>query len=954
MMRTLPILLIFLFVSCIPAIAKEPFLRDYALNEQNVPVPVNDILQDSDGYLWVATDQGLYRFNGERFLKIPDSLHSPVMCLALLNGELYAGFKDGRLGRIDNFFKGIFRFLDQNAGSPILDILPDSSGKSLWLGTEAGVFSYDDSLRVFLDGASGLSDDFIYTLNQISGNRFLVGTDNGINDVLLNGRKPIVKRIATAEGLPDNIVRVIRRMRGTDLFWIGMQQGGIALYDAGTRMINNFSGIGAWPYGQVNDILPMGSGHAWIATQNGYLIDARWSNSRSFNTNVFHFPDKSFQKLVCDKSGNIWCASQKGLSMLTAEYLNKIILPSPYSLQKVTAITCDLNGNVWIAQNKDLYRLSITAGVRGLEWVYRAPAPISCLFNDRSNRLWIGTMGNGLSYRTMQGDMIHADGLQAVEQGSILSITGTPDRLWLSALTGVYELSYPVPDKAELRLIKHHNSQSGIGTDYVYFLFPDRKGQIWMATDGAGVCMLSATGYHNWKKINGEDGSVSYSITEDSRGNIWAGTYYKGLYFFDHTGWKAMKHDDASDANISAVTANASGQVLAVYDRCIDEWYPGSRQFRHFNYRLGLDIDSTSGVLNCVAKDTLGNVLIPFEHGLLIFKNQDQVYDIRPGVHITEISVLLKPLLQQKKEFKYDENYFSFGFEGINFTNPERLSYRYKLVGYGDEWIPTQDESVTFPNLPPGDYVFRVQAALDGIFDRVNEDTFSFTVKAPLWQRPWFMIVTGLLLLCIIYFLVKLREKRQQEFTQLEQERMNFEYEHLKSQVNPHFLFNSLNTLTNLIEEDAGAAVTYTERLSDLYKNILAYRNRDLIALREDRNILSSYLFVQRSRFGAALQVEFDVSEALLNKKIVPMCLQMLVENAVKHNIVSITQPLCIKIGSVNNEIIVSNPLQPKLSKEKGAGLGLINISNRYKLLTKRAVIFGIEKNEFVVRVPLL
>jgi LytS/YehU family sensor histidine kinase len=216
------------------------------------------------------------------------------------------------------------------------------------------------------------------------------------------------------------------------------------------------------------------------------------------------------------------------------------------------------------------------------------------------------------------------------------------------------------------------------------------------------------------------------------------------------------------------------------------------------------------------------------------------------------------------------------------------------------------------------------------------------------------MIVTGLLLLCIIYFLVKLREKRQQEFTQLEQERMNFEYEHLKSQVNPHFLFNSLNTLTNLIEEDAGAAVTYTERLSDLYKNILAYRNRDLIALREDRNILSSYLFVQRSRFGAALQVEFDVSEALLNKKIVPMCLQMLVENAVKHNIVSITQPLCIKIGSVNNEIIVSNPLQPKLSKEKGAGLGLINISNRYKLLTKRAVIFGIEKNEFVVRVPLL
>lgn len=953
-MRTLPMLLILFFVNGVSALAKKPFLRDYYLNEQNDPVQVNDILQDGDGYLWLATDEGLYRFNGERFLRIPDSSRRPVMCLAILNGRLYAGFKDGSLGRIDDLFKRKLRFLDRKMVYPILDILPGSSGKSLWLGTEGGVFLYhNDSLKLFLNTQSGLSDNFTYTLSQVSGDRFLAGTDNGINDVLLKEGQPHLKRSTTSEGLRDNIVRVTCRMPGTNLFWVGMQQGGVALYDAGARAVINFPGITTWPYGQVNDILPLSADHAWIATQSGYLLDIHLSKSLLSRIDAFHFPGKSFQKLVCDKSGNIWCASQKGLSLLTAAYLNKIILSPPYALQKITAMACDLKGNIWIAQNKDLYRLSLEEPA-DLKWVYRAPAPVSCLFNDRENRLWIGTMGKGISYRTVSGDYIQVKNVQALRTGSILSITGTSDRLWFSALTGVYEFTYPELGEAAPEFMKHHNSRSGIGTDYVYFLFPDHKGQIWMATDGAGICMLSANGYQNWKRINGKDGSVAYSITEDSRGNIWAGTYYKGLYYFDQKIWKPMKHEDASDANISAVAANASGQVLAVYDRCIDEWYPGSRQFRHFNYRLGMDIDSTSGVLNCVAKDSSGNVYIPFEHGLLIFKNQDRVYDIRPGVHITDISVLLKPISGQKSAFKYDENYFSFRFEGINFTNPERLSYRYKLAGYGDKWISTHDESVTFPNLPPGSYVFQVQAALDGIFDRVSEDTFSFTIQAPLWQRPWFIIIAALLLLSVIYFLIKLREKRQQEFTQLEQERMNFEYEHLKSQVNPHFLFNSLNTLTNLIEENADAAVTYTERLSDLYKNILAYRNRDLITLREDRNILSSYLFVQRSRFGAALQVEFDIADGLQSKKIVPMCLQMLVENAIKHNIVSLTQPLCVKIWSDKDEIIVSNPLQPKLSKEKGAGLGLINISNRYRLLTKRAVIFGAKKNEFVVRVPLL
>jgi LytS/YehU family sensor histidine kinase len=191
--------------------------------------------------------------------------------------------------------------------------------------------------------------------------------------------------------------------------------------------------------------------------------------------------------------------------------------------------------------------------------------------------------------------------------------------------------------------------------------------------------------------------------------------------------------------------------------------------------------------------------------------------------------------------------------------------------------------------------------------------------------------------------------------SKLQKERMVFEYEHLKSQVNPHFLFNSLNTLVNLIEEDRDAAVDYTVHLSDLYRNMLSYKDQDLILLSEEYEIIINYMYIQQSRFGDALRLKANISEELLtSKRIVPLALQILVENAIKHNIVSMSQPLTISIVANEKEIVVSNPIQLKQSKEKGAGLGLMNIQKRYRLLSNRSVKFGTDNNCYTVTLPLL
>ena len=277
------------------------------------------------------------------------------------------------------------------------------------------------------------------------------------------------------------------------------------------------------------------------------------------------------------------------------------------------------------------------------------------------------------------------------------------------------------------------------------------------------------------------------------------------------------------------------------------------------------------------------------------------------------------------------------------------------LDGYYNDWIVTTDGSVTYPRLPPGTYTFKVQASMYPGFENAPEASYSFTINKPYWMEYWFIALIAGLVVGFIYYFIKQREKSLKNLAMLQQERVIFEYEHLKSQVNPHFLFNTLNTLANLIAKDQEKAISYTEDLSRLYQQILAYRDNDLILLSEEIAILDNYFLIQKGRFSDALKLNIDISSAILRtKKIVPMALQILIENAIKHNVVSASEPLVIFITTDDQEIVISNKVRPKMSREKGEGLGLVNIKKRYELLTKKTVIYGLQDDEFIVRLPLL
>ncbi len=188
----------------------------------------------------------------------------------------------------------------------------------------------------------------------------------------------------------------------------------------------------------------------------------------------------------------------------------------------------------------------------------------------------------------------------------------------------------------------------------------------------------------------------------------------------------------------------------------------------------------------------------------------------------------------------------------------------------------------------------------------------------------------------------------------LKKEHTISQLEALRSQVNPHFLFNSLNTLASLIPEDPSRAVVFVHELSKVYRNILDLKEREAVTLAEELECLHSYLYLVGERFGESLHVDVRVDEAAQRHYIVPLSLQILAENAIKHNIVSRKKPLRLEILSHDGFLMVGNNLQLKAGKQEGTGTGLRNIKERFRLTFGKDVRVEETATHFSVYLPLI
>lgn len=187
-------------------------------------------------------------------------------------------------------------------------------------------------------------------------------------------------------------------------------------------------------------------------------------------------------------------------------------------------------------------------------------------------------------------------------------------------------------------------------------------------------------------------------------------------------------------------------------------------------------------------------------------------------------------------------------------------------------------------------------------------------------------------------------------------ESVEFQFEMLRNQVNPHFLFNNLNTIASLVHEQPAVAGEFVKQLSRVYRYLLEYQNRDLITLEEELDFIKSYIFLVELRFNKNLFIELEIPPTSRKLLIIPVCLQMLVENAIKHNVVSRAKPLylSIKVSDDGQWLKVANNIQIKPQRDFSSGIGLSNIISRYNFFTERPVSVEELDGQFVVQIPLL
>jgi len=192
------------------------------------------------------------------------------------------------------------------------------------------------------------------------------------------------------------------------------------------------------------------------------------------------------------------------------------------------------------------------------------------------------------------------------------------------------------------------------------------------------------------------------------------------------------------------------------------------------------------------------------------------------------------------------------------------------------------------------------------------------------------------------------------EAEKLRRETVESQLQGLRAQVNPHFLFNSLNTLSYIIPEHPDKAITFVQKLSKVYRYVLETRDEKLISLEEELRFLDSYNFLLKERFGQNLHIYVDVPSEFLAARLAPLSLQILFENCIQHNIISEEEPLYIELFVEDHKLVVRNNLQLKRQHYRSTGMGLPNVKSRYAYFTQEKVSISEEGGYFTVKLPLL
>lgn len=947
---------------CLNLVAQIPVVKVHPTKDLG-DLHLTTVYQDAHGWIWVGAQNGVYRFDGQEFMpvKFPEGITpGPVTVLFESQNRLWVGFQSGDIAYLPNIDNGmplpagdvdadlsrapLLVLWNPEEGlpqAPIKGIAEDRQG-ALWIATYGeGVYVWKNGrLYQFNQADDGLASDDIYAITTDREGRVWLATDGGISVCAMpeQGKKQL-HNLTKADGLPDEIITSIT----TDVqgnIWCGTDEKGLFRYNTATWQVDLKTPD--WPYGAITNLRVFGDNEVWAGTDKNGMIRFDASNGTMSSMLAGHpLSATKFRSMCKDREGLLWLVAERGV--LYSVNVRLGVIDTPFS--HIQAICTDRNGGFWVGSREGLYRQK---GQAFTPLLPKKENIVSLWVSPSDGTVWAGSLGNGVFLVHPDGRILrHLPEWETHTNGSVLSIAGDSERVWLATLGGVSVLN--------LKTLQEDTSvpKDKLGSNYVYKVLTDSKGRVWFGTDGDGLVVYENGAFHAYSEANGIALRTIYSIVEDQKGNIWFSTAKDGLFRFDGQNFK--RYTTANHLHsmvITGLAVDGNNQIVIGYEDGFDILNP--ERLDHLNFcGAEANMPAFEVNLNALWSDAHGNVWLGTQHSIIraAAHKEPIIDDPQPG--ITAVSVFLQPIDFLKKTFfAHDQNSFLFNFVGLWYSDPESVRYRYRLEGFDPEWKISKDHTASYPKLPPGNYTFRVQTSEHGNFSNVPEASWSFTIGQPFWQRWWFLLLAGIVLLGVFRTFIRIREARLKREAQLNRERVESQFETLKSQINPHFLFNSFNTLITIIEENPKVAVAYVEHLSDFYRSIMVYRERDFINLAEEMELVRSFDFLLKKRYEDGFHLIDRVNGQ--PGQVMPLSLQMLVENAVKHNVISASKPLTVEIYTENGHIVVRNNIQRKIKPEASTHFGLQSLINRYKLLGEKPVVVEDNAAYFTVKIPIL
>jgi ligand-binding sensor domain-containing protein len=919
--------------------AQQYNFKNYSVESGLPYIQIFAMFQDSKGHLWSGGYGGASKFNGRTFKN-----YSPKNGLAnhYVNAIIEDQFHLITIGTIDGL-----SVIDKVKGTVsnyyMKDGLPSNNVTSfcldpklgLWTGTNNGLCIWDgkkvvavpffndqnigcllytEKYGVLIGTNKGLfvkskdSNEFKALFNNViinsisqDGSKIYAGTNNGL--FLLDLEKHTTNIFHVSNGLLDeNITTVLCQKNG--VVWIGSKTGLISFngreFDYYNIGFDNNSN-------HIRSLLIDYEDNLWIGTHSG-LYQYRGKGFTVYDRQ--HGLGSAFIfQIIRDVNKNLWIATESnGVYKFSNGYFKNYSIKQGLSSNVVNAIFPLDDGSVWFGGDKGIsvYKNeSIQNSPFGQS--FKLQAPVNCFYRDSKDLIWVGGQNSVCSMKKI---------------GNSYAIT-----------------YYTIPGKAE-----------DIEGAAVWSIIEDNNGNIWAGTYMAGLFKLENNQFKQQGISSPNEVTTALDLVKDAHGNLYAATL-NGVLMFNperHNYKFISEKDGLSSELVYAMSITKDGNYLwAGTNQGINKIDVNKLQYDLIDITKYGRSDGFTGVesnSHGIYEDFDSTIWFGTVNGLIKYSPKEFIEnDNLSKTSITNIKLGYDDtLLADGSVLPYSLNNISFYFDGISLTAPEKVLYTYKLENYDKDWSPYTDVNNTkYDNLPPGKYTFKVKSCnSEGIWN-IDPVTFSFTIKSPFYKTWWFILfciigISGIVMVVFRLRLRQLKKKQEAEFEHLV-EVSKAELTALRAQMNPHFVFNALNSIQHYILNSKGEeAVKYLSKFAKLIRIILSNSEKPIVTINEDIEAIKLYLELEKMRFENKFDYTIDIDSSIDGDydEIPPMLIQPYLENAILHGINPKVNAGHITITiKVVNQFIKISIKDDGIGREKSNAVQSLQPSARHKSL---------------------